>query len=148
MFEKVAEEVDPVLAAKWLRRELMRVLHFNNKALKDIIIDERHLIELLQMVEKKEITDAVAKKILEELIQKPFSPKDYVLKMGVKKIGDEGKIKKFCEEAIEENPKAVEDYKKGEKKSLQFLIGQVMRKTKGQADPAIINKLVKELIAD
>ncbi|MBW2995746.1 Asp-tRNA(Asn)/Glu-tRNA(Gln) amidotransferase subunit GatB [Candidatus Woesearchaeota archaeon] len=148
LFEKVAEEVDPVLAARWLRRELMRVLHFNNRALKDIIIDERHLIELLQMVEKKEITDAVAKKILEELIQKPFSPKDYVSKMGVKKIGDVEQIKKFCEEAIKDNPQAVEDYKKGEKKALQFLIGHVMRKTKGQADPAVINKLMKELIAD
>jgi aspartyl-tRNA(Asn)/glutamyl-tRNA(Gln) amidotransferase subunit B len=142
----VAEEVDPVLAARWLRRELVRVLNFNNKSLKEMVIDEKHIIELLQMVEKKEITDNTAQKILEELIQKPFSPRDYVLKMGVKKIADEEQIKRFCEEAIKENPKAVDDYKAGEKKSLQFLIGMVMRKTKGQADPALVNKLMKELI--
>ncbi|MBR9692118.1 Asp-tRNA(Asn)/Glu-tRNA(Gln) amidotransferase subunit GatB [Candidatus Woesearchaeota archaeon] len=146
LFEKVAEEVDPVLAAKWLRRELVRVLNYNNKEMKDLVIDEKHLIELLKMVEKKEITDAVAKKILEELIQKPFSPKDYVAKQGVKMIVDTKQIQRFCEEAISENPKAVEDYQTGEKKSLQFLIGQVMRKTKGQADPAMVNKLMKELI--
>jgi len=146
LFEKVAEEVDPVLAARWLRRELMRVLNYNKKEMKDLIMDEKHLIELLEMVEKKIITDAVAKKILEELIQKPFSPKDYVAKMGIKKIIDAKQIERFCKEAIKENPKAAEDYKKGEKKSMQFLIGMVMKKTKGQADPAAVNKIMEDLI--
>jgi len=146
LFEKVAEDVDPVLAARWLRRELMRVLNYNKKEMKDLIMDEKHLIELLEMVEKKIITDAVAKKILEELIQKPFSPKDYVAKMGIKKIIDAKQIERFCKEAIKENPKAAEDYKKGEKKSMQFLIGMVMKKTKGQADPAAVNKIMEDLI--
>ena len=146
LFEKVAEAVDPVLAAKWLRRELVRVVNYNNKELKDLVMDEKHLIELLKMVEEKVITDAVAKKILEELIEKPFSPKDYVAKMGVKRVTDAKQIQRFCEEAIKENPKAVEDFKAGEQKSLQFLIGQVMRKSKGQADPAMVNNLMKELI--
>ena len=146
LFEKVAEKVDPMLAARWLRRELLRVLNYNKKELKDLVIDERHLIELLKLVEKKTITDNVAKRILEELVKKPFSPKDYVAKMGIKKISRQGDIKKFCEKAIKENPKAVEDYKKGEEKALQFLIGMVMRATKGQADPAVVNSVMKELI--
>ncbi|MBD3354892.1 Asp-tRNA(Asn)/Glu-tRNA(Gln) amidotransferase subunit GatB [Candidatus Woesearchaeota archaeon] len=146
MFEKVAEEVDPNLAAKWLRRELVRVLNYNKKEMKDLALDEKYIIELLKMVEDNEITDNVAQKILEKLIEKPFSPRDYVRKIGAKKIADEKQIRRFCEEAIKENPQAVEDYKAGEKKSLQFLIGQVMRKTKGQADPAVVNKIMKELI--
>jgi aspartyl-tRNA(Asn)/glutamyl-tRNA(Gln) amidotransferase subunit B len=146
MFEKVAKEIDPVLAARWIRRELVRVMNYNEKEFKDLEIDEKHIIELLSMVEKKEITDAVAKKILEELMAKPFSPKEYVQKQGIKKIGGAEELRKFCEEAIKENPKAVEDYKKGEAKSLQFLIGQVMRKTKGQADPKILNEIIKEML--
>ncbi len=146
LFEKVAEEVDPNLAAKWLRRELVRVLNYNKKEMKDLNLDEKYIIELLKMVENNEITDNVAQKILEKLIEKPFSPRDYVNKIGAKKIADEKQIKRFCKEAIKENLQAVEDYKAGEKKSLQFLIGQVMRKTKGQADPAAVNKIMKELV--
>ena len=146
LFEKVAEKVDPVLAARWLRRELTRVMHYTKKEFKDLEIDETHLIELLQLVEKKEITDAVAKKILEEMIQKPFFPKEYVKKKGIKKIGGEGELKKICEDVVKKNPQAVEDFKAGNKKSLQFLIGQVMRETKGQADPAVVNKIFSKLL--
>ena len=66
IFEKVAKEVNPVLAARWLRRELLRVANYNDMELSNLKIDEKQIIELLSMVEKKEITDNVAKKMLEE----------------------------------------------------------------------------------
>src|SRR3989338_2484735 len=72
LFEKVAEEIDAALAAKWLRRELVRVLNYNKKELHQLEIDESHLIDLLRLVENKKITDNVASKILEKLIEKPF----------------------------------------------------------------------------
>jgi aspartyl-tRNA(Asn)/glutamyl-tRNA(Gln) amidotransferase subunit B len=146
LFEKVAEEIDPLLAAKWLRRELVRVLNYNKKDLKDVLIDERHMIELLKMVESKEITETTAQKILEKLIEKPFSPKEYVKKQGIKVVGGEKEIEKICKEVIKDNPQAVDDFKSGEAKAIQFLIGQVMRKTKGQAAPDIVNKIMKKLI--
>ncbi len=146
LFEKVAEEVDPVLAARWLRRELMRVLHYNKKEVKDLVADEKHMIELLKMVEGNDITDATAKEILEKLVEKPFSPKQYVAKTGAKKIADTKQIEEFCEEAIKENPKAVEDYNAGEEKAIQFIVGQVMRKSRGQADPKKVNEIIKEKI--
>jgi aspartyl-tRNA(Asn)/glutamyl-tRNA(Gln) amidotransferase subunit B len=146
LYEKVAEEVDPNLAARWLRRELVRVMNYNNKEFKDLLIDERHIIELLKMVEAKTITDAVGKKILEELMIKPFSPKEYVAKMGVKKIADSSEIEKIVKEAIAESPKAVEDYKKGNAKAAQFIVGAVMKKTKGQADPGVVNKIIVDLL--
>lgn len=146
LFEKVAAEIDPLLAAKWLRRELMRVLNYNKKDLKDVVIDEKHIIELLKMVEGKVITETTAQKILEKLIEKPFSPKEYVLKTKVKVIADVKQIKRFCEEAIKSNPKALEDYKAGKQEAFNFLVGQVMAKTRGQADPAVVNKIMKEVI--
>jgi aspartyl-tRNA(Asn)/glutamyl-tRNA(Gln) amidotransferase subunit B len=146
LFEKVAEKIDPLLAAKWLRRELMRVLNYNKKALKDVAIDEQHMIELLQMIKEKAITERTAQKMLEKLIVKPFSPRDYVKKLGVKVVGGEKEIEKICKEVIKENPKAIQDYKAGEAKAIQYLIGQVMAKTRGQADPAVVNKIMKELI--
>ncbi|MBW3011634.1 Asp-tRNA(Asn)/Glu-tRNA(Gln) amidotransferase subunit GatB, partial [Candidatus Woesearchaeota archaeon] len=111
LFEKVANEIDPKLAAKWLRRELLRVLNYSQKEMKDLMIDEKYIIELLSMVQDKTITETTAQKILEELVEKPFSPKEYVKKKGLGAVSGEEELKKFCNEAIKENPKAVEDYK-------------------------------------
>ncbi|MFC1753591.1 Asp-tRNA(Asn)/Glu-tRNA(Gln) amidotransferase subunit GatB [Thermoproteota archaeon] len=146
MFEKVAKKVDPVLAAKWMRRELMRVVNYNNKNFEDLEIDETHMIELLEMIEKKEITENVAKKIIEKLMEEPFSPREYVKGLGLRVISDASELEDVCKSAIDENPKAVEEFKAGNEKSLHFLIGQVMKKTKGQAAPAEVHKLMKKLI--
>ncbi len=146
MFERVAKEVDPVLAAKWMRRELVRVMNFNKQTFDDLLLDEKHLIELLSMVEKKEITDQVAQKLLEELVLKPFSPRQYVEKHGLKRVADTGSLQKVCEEVIAENKHVVQEYLAGKEKSFQFLVGQVMRKTKGTASPQEVNELLKSLL--
>ncbi|MBD3259221.1 Asp-tRNA(Asn)/Glu-tRNA(Gln) amidotransferase subunit GatB, partial [Candidatus Woesearchaeota archaeon] len=137
LFEKIVKEIDPVLAAKWLRRELKRVLHYNDKTLAEIKLDEKHLIELLKLIEEKKITDTTAQRLLEKLIRESFSPRKYVEEQNLGAVGDEKDLKKYCKEAIKENQKAVEDYRKGEEKALNFLCGYVMRKTRGKADPAI-----------
>jgi len=146
MFEAVAAEIDPILAAKWLRRELVRVLNYNKKELHEIEMDEKHMIQLLKLVESKKITDNVASKILEKLIEKPFDVDEYVKKEKMEAVSDTKEIEKYCKEAIDENSKAVEDYKKGEEKALNFIVGQVMRKTKGKASPKEVNEILKKLI--
>ena len=148
MFEKVSEEIDPVLAAKWLRRELVRVLNYNKKTIQEIEMDEKHMIQLLKLVESKEITDNVASKILEKLIEKPFDVDEYVKKKGLEAVSDTGELEKYCKEAIKESSRAVEDYKKGEKKALNFIVGQVMRKTKGKASPKEVNEIIRKLIKE
>ena len=146
LFEKVAQKVDPLLAAKWMRRELVRVMNFNKKTFHDLELDEKHLIELLSMVEKKEITDQVAQKIMEELVVKPFSPREYVEKHGLRRVAESGALQKICEEVIDENKNVVEEYLGGKEKSFQFLVGQVMRKSKGTASPQEVNSLLKALL--
>jgi len=147
MFEKVASWVNPILTTKWLRRELVRVLNYNKKELHEVEINEKHLISLLKLVENKKITDNVAAKILEKLVEKPFDVDEYVKKEGLEAVSDIGELEKFCKEAIKENPKAVEDYKKGEEKALNFIIGQVMRKSKGKATPKEVNEIIKNMIS-
>ena len=146
LFEKVAAKIDPCLAAKWLRRELTRVLNYNKKELHQLEIDESHLIDLLSLVEQKKITETTGQKLMEKLIEKPFDVKKYVEKQGLTAVADTGELEKFCKESINENPKAVEDFKGGNEKSIQFLIGQVMRKTKGQASPKEVNAILKKLL--
>ena len=143
----MSKEIDPILAARWLRRELLRVLNYNKKSIEDLEMDEKHLIDLLNLVEKNQITDANAKKILEKLIKKPFDVKEFVKKEGLRVIAKEDELDKICEEAIKKNKKAVEDYKKGEEKSLNFIVGQVMRLTKGQAKPDVVKKIIIDKIS-
>ncbi|MBI2101236.1 Asp-tRNA(Asn)/Glu-tRNA(Gln) amidotransferase subunit GatB [Candidatus Woesearchaeota archaeon] len=146
MFEKVAEEINPVLAAKWLRRELVRVLNYNKKELHEAEIDEKHMIDLLKLVENKKITDNVAAKILEKLVEKPFDVKEYVKKEKLEAVSDIEELEKYCREAIGENPKAIEDYRKGEAKALNFIVGAVMKKTKGKATPKEVNEIILRMI--
>ena len=146
LFEAIAKEISPILAAKWLRRDLARVLHYNKKELHDVELEESHLKELLKLVEERKITDQVAGKILEKLIEKPFSPKEYVEREKLIKITSTEDLRKLCLEAIAENLKAVEDYKKGEEKALDFVVGSVMKKTRGKADPVLVKELIKKEI--
>lgn len=146
LFEKVAEQIDPMLAAKWLRRELRRVLNYNKKTWDQVKMDETHLINLLQLVADKQITDTTAQKILEKLVEKPFDVVAHVEKEGLRAVGGEDELKQFCLEAIDANPKVVAEIKEGNEKAINFLVGQVMRKTKGRADPGTVLSLMKSLL--
>lgn len=146
LFERIAKFINPKLAAKWLRRELARVMNYNNLDFADLEIDESHLIDLLSMVEKKELTENVAQKILEKLIEKPFDVKEYVKKEGLMTVSDVKELENFCMKVITENKKVIDEYKEGNVKSLNFLMGQVMRLSKGTADPAQVRELLIKLI--
>jgi len=146
IFEKVAEKIDPELAAKWLVRDLLKILHFNKKGLDEVNLDVKHLIELLELFQNNKITDKTAKETLIKLIDKPFSPKEYIEKNNLSIVSDSKNIDKLCREVIKENQSAVEDFKKGNDKSIHFLTGQVMRKSKGTANPKEVEKVLKKLI--
>ena len=106
------------------------------------------MIDLLKLVENRKITDNVASKILEKLIEKPFDIKEYVKKEKLEAVSDISELEKYCKEAIKENPKAIEDYKKGEAKALNFIVGAVMKKTKGKATPKEVNEIILKLIKE
>ena len=146
MYEKVSAAVDPSLAAKWIRRELSRVLNYHKKKLKDAALTEQHLIDLLTLIENKTITEKVAQKLIEQLVEKPFDVNDYVKLQGLEAVSDKGEIEKFCKEAIKEAPKAIEDYKAGNEKALNFVVGIVMKKSKGKATPKEVNEILKKLV--
>ena len=144
IFEKVANHVDANLAAKWIRRELTRVLNYSKKELNQSGITENHMIGLLSLIEKKRITEKIGQQIIEKLAQEPFDVDEYVKKENLESVSDVSELDKFCREAIAENPKAAEDYRNGEQKSLNFLIGKVIAKTKGKADPNAARELILE----
>ncbi|MEK6916857.1 MAG: Asp-tRNA(Asn)/Glu-tRNA(Gln) amidotransferase subunit GatB, partial [Nanoarchaeota archaeon] len=135
IFEKAVKKVDAVLAAKWIRMELMRVLNYNNIDVSDMKINHEQFVMFLFMLEKKKITDATAQKILERLVVEDIDVESYVKKQKLGTVSDINVIEKYCKESIAENPQAVEDYKSGKEIALNFILGSVMRKSGGKADP-------------
>jgi len=151
MFDRlINSKVDASLSADWIRRELPRVANYNKKEVEDLLSDkfEEHFVEIIELLGTKKITPVIAKDLLNKLADGRLneSPKKYVEKEKLTAVSDSSEIKKFCEEAIKENPKAVEDYKKGESNALNFLIGQVMRKSKGKASADEVRKIIEKII--
>ena len=155
IFEKVIDRnANPTIAADWIRRELPRVANYNKKEVSDLLEEENfsgHFEEILELLGIKKITNQVARELLNKIADKTLykeakSPSDYVSKKNLSAVSDVSEIKKLCEEAIKENKKAVEDYKKGEEKSLNFLIGQVMKKSKGKASPDEVKKIIEKMV--
>ena len=145
-YEEVVKEIDPIFAAKWMRDELKRVLSYNKLDFADSGITVSDLVEYLKMIESKEITAKAAHKIIEQMPNNDKSPKEIAEELGLLGVVNEDEVMAAVKQAIEENPKAVDDYLAGQKASLNFLVGQVMRITRGKADPGETVKLLRENI--
>ena len=148
VYEEVAKEIDPVFAAKWMRDELKRVLTYNKMDFADSGILADDLIELFNMLLNKEITTKAGQRVIEQMPNNKQTPKQIAEEMGLIGVVKDDEVQAAARQAVEENPKAVNDYHNGEKASLNFLMGQVMRLTKGKADPRETVKILKELLEE
>lgn len=109
-------------------------------------ISARQLFEILSLVEKGEISLASARPVLEKIWKTQESPAAAVEALGLKQSNDEGEIEGILEKIIADNPKVVDDYRAGNQKVIAFFVGQTMKATKGKANPAIVNEILKKLL--
>jgi aspartyl-tRNA(Asn)/glutamyl-tRNA(Gln) amidotransferase subunit B len=143
-FEEVAREIDPKFAASWIRDELKRVLQYNKKTFAESGITTQQIVELLKMIKNNEITAKTGQRVIELLCERPRSPREIVEELGLIKIGEIDVVKGAVSEAIRENMQAVNDYLSGKEEALNYIVGQVMKKTRGRADPKEVLKMIKE----
>ncbi len=146
IFENIATDISPNLAASFLCTEVAGALNYEELEAKAILDRTEEIKELLEMVEKNKITRKAAKKIVEKLISKKFSVKQFVSTQDMYLVSDEKKLEEICKKVVKENKKAVEDYKNGKEKVLQFFIGTVMKMTNFSADPQLVRKIILRLI--
>ena len=144
VFETVAERFDPDVAATWVADNLLGELNYRDMQVADI---EGRLAEFIRLIELVE-TDAVTVKNAEEIVLRSMlddgdDPETIIDREGLGKADDDA-IGDFVGAAIEENPEAVADYHDGEDGALNYLVGQVMQKSKGSADPGSVNQLLRE----
>ncbi|HLP79429.1 MAG TPA: Asp-tRNA(Asn)/Glu-tRNA(Gln) amidotransferase subunit GatB [Acidobacteriota bacterium] len=135
-------------AGQFLSRDVIGVLAQKEVDLDLFNIDQNdQLFELLKLIDAKAITVQTAQKILRQYpFEKSFDVAAYVKSQGLAAVADIGALEALCKKAIDANPKAVTDYKAGNENSFNFLIGQVMRETKGAAKPDILRPILKKLL--
>ena len=147
-FEATAKLTDNVKKIdSWLRTELMKVLKEENLALGDLKFTPQLLSQLIQMVDSDDITGKIAKEIYRDVLDGK-APKDIVKEKGIQKMDNRDEIERMLLELIETSPKEVNKYKSGHKKMAAYFVGRIMGQTKGQANPKIINELIKKHLDD
>ena len=144
--EMISLGVQPKKASNWLMVETMRLMKEHQMDADEISFSAKNLATLIRMTDEKKINGSVAKEVFEKIFTDDIEPEAYVNEHGLATVNDEGALKQACDEAIANNPKAVDDYKNGKEKALGALVGQVMKAMKGKADPASVNKMLRELL--
>ena len=132
------------LASNWILSDISRLLNENNMEPSQIPIPAEHLAKMISIIENGTISNNQGKKVIEELFSNPRDPEIIVKEKGLVQISDESALLKIVVEIIDNNPQSVADYKGGKDRAIGFLVGQTMRATKGQGNPQILNKLIKE----
>ncbi len=137
----------PKVISNWVMGEVLRVLKDENLEIEKFSVTPKMLTEMLKLIDNGTISGKIAKTVFEEMYKTGKSPEDIVKEKGLVQITDESEVIKVIDEVIAENPKEVADYKGGKDKLITFFVGQVMKKSKGKANPQIANKLLKERLA-
>lgn len=134
-------------ASNWVMTEVMRVLSETGESPADLKVTPEALGRLILLVEKKTLNHSKAKEVFAVLVESGGDPEQIVQEKGWAQVSDQAAIEGFVKTAIDENPSVVEDYRNGKQAALQFLMGQVMRGSKGKANPKKVLELLKEKLA-
>ena len=132
------------LISNWILGDLSRLMNLENLDVSEIKVTPGYLMELIELVESGTISVTMAKTVLEESFYSSDSPSKIVEDKGYTQISESSVVEPAVAEAIAANPKAVDDYLSGKEASARFLVGQVMKIMRGQANPELVNELVKE----
>ena len=144
-FEKTAQTSgEPKLAANWIQGELLGALNSSGRDLNDSPISSANLAELLKCIADGKISGKLAKEIFSKMFDGQGTAKEIIEAEGLAQINDESEIEILVDKLIASNSKQVETYRNGKTGVLGFLVGQVMKETRGQANPKVVNGLFQK----
>jgi aspartyl-tRNA(Asn)/glutamyl-tRNA(Gln) amidotransferase subunit B len=142
----LALEGPPKQLSNWLMGEVSAYLNQNGKDITDVPMTPESLVKMIQLIEKGTISSKIAKKVFKEMIENGGEPEQIVKDKGLVQISDEGEILNMVTETLDNNPQSIDDYKNGKDKAIGFLVGQIMKASRGKANPQLVNKLLTEEI--
>lgn len=135
---------DAKAVSNWIMGDLLGYLNLNGQELSDVRITGQGLGEMIGLLEKGTISGKIAKTVFKAMLETGKLPQQIVEEQGLVQISDEGALLAIVDKILEANPQSVEDFRAGKEKAIGFLVGQIMKETKGKANPALVNKLLLE----
>ena len=146
-FDKVLElGATPKIAVNFIMGEIAAYLKEEHKEITETKLTPENLVELIALIEKNTISNNIGKQIIVDMMKDGTKASEIVEKRGLSQISDEGAIKEVCEKVAAAHPNEVAAYKNGKVQLLGFFVGQVMKETKGRANPKAVNELMKEIL--
>lgn len=137
---------DAKAVSNWIMGDLLGYLNSASVELSQVKLTGRGLGEMIGLLEKGTINSKIAKTVFKEMLESDKLPQQIVEEKGLVQISDEGAVMTIVEQVVAANPQSVEDYKAGKQKAIGFLVGQVMKESKGKANPGLANKLLTEVL--
>ncbi|HRU93068.1 MAG TPA: Asp-tRNA(Asn)/Glu-tRNA(Gln) amidotransferase subunit GatB [Candidatus Marinimicrobia bacterium] len=146
-FERVNDLInDPQLVSKWIQGEVLRTLSQKNLTPKQIPLAAENLGELLNLIKAGTISANIAKEVFDKMVENNESAKIIVEREKLIQVSDDSELEQIIQTVISENPNEVERYRRGAKNLFAFFMGQVMKKTKGKANPSVANNLLRKAL--
>lgn len=140
--ETIKYNANPKLLVNWIMVDIASYLNKNNYSISDLKLSPEHLSDLVKLISEGKISSKQAKDVFLDIVETNASPIDVANKLGIVQMSDENVIMDLVIEALNENPQAIEDFKNGKDRAVGFLVGQIMKKSRGKANPAMTSKLV------
>ena len=141
-FERVAEKVNPKLVTNWICAELFGRLNKKGIPFDDLPISAENFISLLQLIESNQISGKIGKEILDRMFESNEDPKSIVKKYNLIQVSNTSEIERYIQDVLDANPEKVKEFKEGKEKLFGFFIGQIMKVSKGKANPKTVNEIL------
>ena len=146
-FEQIARQTkNPKAVANWVINNLRAKITDSHITLAEVKIPPSGILELIGLVDSGKISTKIAQEVFAEMFTTGENPNEIVQKKGLAQVSDTGAIEKFCDEAIAANPKSADDFRAGKEAALNFLKGQVMKLSKGKANPNLVGEILARKI--
>lgn len=148
-FEQTAQFTNDYKAiSNWFMTEILKIINEEKISINDFVIKPEWLAELINLINNQTISGKIAKEVFSEMLVEPQSPNLIVKKKNLVQITDENEIVKVVERVLETNQKQIQQYLEGKEKVFAHFVGQVMKETKGKANPTLVNKILKEKLEE
>ena len=145
--EVVASGAEPKKASNWIMGEVLRILNETQTDIKEFKVKPSMLASLLTIIDEGTISGSMGKTVFDEMAFTGNDPETVIKQKGLTQISDKSELEKYAREVIESNPEEAKKFKSGKKQLLGFFVGQVMKMTKGKANPREVNAIIQELLS-
>lgn len=139
-------QVSPKLISNWILGDISKYLNETGETIANINVNANSLVQLLTLIEQGKISNAGGKQVFEEMLVTNLSPEQIVAKKGLAQISDQSALETIVSQVLESNQKSLDDYKNGKTNAMGFLLGQCMKASKGQGNPALMKEILQKLI--